>query len=387
MRKKTINSKPIRVLAIVCQLNPGGLENRLMDIIRSIDKSRVVIDVFTYREKPGLFDKEVKKMGGIVYYNPPLNVRNMFWYVHYFRRFLISHSEYKIVHAHQDAWCSVFCMGAYMARVPVRIAHSRTAISPKNLGHCVKNIIKIPTKKYANHYFAVSEKAGRWLYGDRMFNRGRVVIWPNAIDAKRFYYNEEVRKKVRNTNGWKGKYVIIHVGNYTYPKNHPFLLRIFNEVYKRDGEAVLVLVGTGDNSAINQIKKYIRENKLEKNVQILGSRNDVNELLQGADVFLFPSIFEGLPGALVEAQASGLPCVMSDVIAHEVKITPNLTERSLSDSSIEWAKDVLRYKGFQRKNTRKYIENKGFDVFSLSEKYCEFYEKSYLGEYKTNGYI
>lgn len=366
--------EPIRVLAIVCKLVPGGLETRLMDIIRNIDKDRVIIDVFTYRMEPGTYDEEVKALGGKVYYNPPLTVKNMFWYVGYFREFLSEHPEYRIVHAHQDAWCSVFCKGAYLAGVPARIAHSRTAIKATRLNHHVKNIIKQPIKKYANYFFAVSENAGRWLYGNKMYEQGKVEIWPNAIDASKYYYNSETRIRVREDNHWKNKYVIMHVGNFTPPKNHPFILTVFKEVYKRDKSAILVLVGKGEHEKLD---KYIEENSLNGAVVFLGRRTDVNELLQGADVFLFPSIFEGLPGALVEAQAAGLPCVISDTIANEVHILPCIKVKSLRKDADSWADDVLAYRDYNRKDMREYIEKKGFDINSLTQKLCEFYESVY----------
>ena len=167
--------KPIRVLAVVFSMRHAGLETRLMDIIRNINRERVIIDVFSYQLNKGVFDDEIVSLGGKVYYNPPLTPKNMFWYVRYFRDFLLSHPEYKIVHAHQDAWCSVFCKGAYLAGVPVRIAHSRTAISGHSLDYMAKNIIKIPARKYANYYFAVSEKAGRWLFGDKLVDSGKVI--------------------------------------------------------------------------------------------------------------------------------------------------------------------------------------------------------------------
>ena len=366
--------KPIRVLAVVYRLIPGGLENRLMDIIRNIDTSRVVIDVFSYHPEAGIYDEEVKRFGGRVFYNPPLNVKNMLWYVRYFKRFLEAHPEYRIVHAHQDAWCSVFCKGAYLAGVPVRIAHSRTALASNSLTNFIKNINKLPTKRYDNYLFAVSEKAGRWLYGDKAFDAGRVEIWPNSIEARRFYYDPAVREAVRAENNWNGKYVVMHVGNFTLPKNHPFILEVFSRVRERDRDALLVLVGDGDRARINGL---IESNGCGDAVQLLGTRTDVNRLLQGGDVFLFPSIYEGLPGALVEAQAAGLPCVISDTIAREVHITPNLKILSLSAKATDWADSILKYKDFERSDTRRYIEEKRFDVRGLAKDLCRFYEDAY----------
>lgn len=192
-----MGEKPIKVLAIVCQMNRGGLESRLMDIIRHINYGQVQIDVFTYRKEPGIFDEEIKELGGRIYYNPPLTIKNMFWYVRYFRDFLKHHREYRIVHAHQDAWCSVFCKGAEEADVSVRIAHSRTAIQSWKLSDLAKNIIKLPTRKYATEYFAVSDKAAEWLFGKKLMASGNVMIWQNAIENKRYVFEQKIRKRVR----------------------------------------------------------------------------------------------------------------------------------------------------------------------------------------------
>ena len=364
---------PIKVLAIVNKLVPAGLENRLMDIIRNIDRESVRVDVFTYQLEPGIYDDEVRSLGGIVYYNPSLTVKNMFWYTRYFRDFLKAHPEYRIVHAYQDAWCSVFCRGAFLAGIPVRIAHSRSSYLTKGLKNYIRNIIKIPTRWYANYYFAVSDKAGKWLYGDRLYAKGQVQVWPNAIDARSFYFNESVRNRVRESNGWTDKYVVIHVGNYTFPKNHPFIFDVFDEVYKRDDSAILVLVGDGDRAYIEEL---IKDHDLAEAVSLLGSRTDVKDLLQGADIFLFPSLYEGLPGALVEAQAAGLPCIYSDVITEEVRITPSVTVKPLSDPPEEWARCIMDYKGYKRRDTSEYIREKGFDVKDLTERLCIFYENS-----------
>ncbi len=379
---------PIRVLAVVYKLLPAGLENRLMDIIRNIDHNRIQIDVFTYQMEQGIYDDEVRSLGGKVYYNPPLTIKNMFWYVNYFKRFLEKHTEYKIIHAHQDAWCSVFCRGAYLAKVPIRIAHARTAIT-LNGSKClvkdfVKNIVKIPTKKYANYYFAVSDKAGKWLYGDKLYNEGKVQVWPNAIDADKFYFNQEIRLSLREKNQWNDKYVVMHVGNFTPPKNHPFILEVFKEIHLKNPDSVLVLVGDGDRACISTcIERY----NLGNSVQLLGSRRDVHELLQAADVFLFPSIFEGLPGALVEAQAAGLPCVISDTITKDVYILPTLIVLPLSQGCKEWAEKVLQCNNSRRESARKYIEAKGFDIHSLTEKLCCFYEDAYKKGMGNDGLI
>lgn len=362
---------PVKVLAVVYQMNRGGLENRLMDILRNIDRSKVQIDIFTYRETKGLFDDEVIELGSKIYYNKPLTVRNMFGYVNYFADFLREHREYQIVHAHQDAWCSVFLKGAKKARIPVRIAHSRTAIeNSHSIQDLAKNIIKLPTKRYATHMFAVSKKASIWLYGRKNFESGKTKVWPNAIEASKYKYSESVRSKVKNELGLTNEHVVMHVGNFTPAKNHSFIIEIFSELIKKDNNFKLVLVGGGNDT---QIKELVCNLKLQDHVMFLGVRSDVERLLQAADVFLFPSLFEGLPGAVIEAEASGLPCVISDTISDEVVVTPNVKRISLSSDKSVWVKEVVNAINSERIDTKEYFQKNGYDVKYLVRDLEQFY--------------
>lgn len=365
--------KPIKVLAVVCQMNRGGLESRLMDIIRHINYGQIQIDVFTYRKEQGIFDEEIKRLGGEIYYNPPLTIKNMFWYVGYFRDFLKQHKEYRIVHAHQDAWCSVFCKGAEEADVPVRIAHSRTAIHSLKLSDIAKNIIKLPTRKYATDYFAVSDKAAEWLFGKRLARSGKVMIWQNAIENKKYVFDQRVRERIRKELNIENKKVVIHVGNFTAPKNHEFLIEVFEKILQKEPNAVLILVGGREN---RHIRQKAEEKKLEKRVFFLGSRKDVPDLLQAADVMVFPSKFEGLPGAVLEAQAAGLPCLLSDTITKEVEITPYIKWQSIKKNSFsEWAEEAIGLMEMKRTDTSEYFCKSGFDISVLVEKLESFYKE------------
>lgn len=369
-----MSNMPIRVLAIVCCLVPGGLEKRLMDIIRNIDRKRVIIDVFTYRIEEGVYDAEVRNLGGKVYYNPPLNVSNMFWYVKYFKDFLEHHPEYRIIHAHQDAWCGVFCKGAYLAKVPVRIAHSRTALAGINIQHLAKDLIKLSTRRYANYYFAVSKNAAIWLFGIQRYKNGEITILPNSIDTDSFIFDESTRIRVRKENNWDNKFIVIHVGNITPPKNHEFIIKVFSAVAQYNKDAVLVLVGGGEQY---RLRKIIEDLSLEEQIEFLGLRNDVGELLQASDVFLFPSKFEGLPGALIEAQASGIPCVVSDRIPDEAIISPNVQVLSLNEDIEKWSQAVLEQKHYCRKLGKQSIEKNKYDIESLVKWLMSFYEEVY----------
>ncbi|MFW5669008.1 MAG: glycosyltransferase [Acetivibrio ethanolgignens] len=368
-----MGEKPIKVLAVVCQMNRGGLESRLMDIIRHIDYGQVQIDVFTYRKEPGIFDEEIKELGGKIYYNPPLTIKNMFWYVGYFSNFLKQHTEYRIIHAHQDAWCSVFCKGAKEAGVPVRIAHSRTAIQNLRLSDIAKNIIKLPTRKYATEYFAVSDKAAEWLFGKKAVDSGKVLIWPNAIKNSEYVFNLQIRQKMREKLEIKNQKVLIHVGNFTAPKNHEFLIDIFERVCEKEPNTVLILIGGGESQ---NIKRRVEEKHLRDKVMFLGSRNDVKDLLQVGDVMVFPSKFEGLPGAVLEAQAAGLPCLLSDAITKNVEITPYVKWLSLKENSaLEWAEKAIEMMEMDRIDTSEFFRKSGFDISILVERLSNFYKQ------------
>ena len=370
-------SGPVKVLAVVAQMNSGGLENRLMDILRNIDRKRVQIDIFTYRLEPGVYDEEAIALGSKIYYNKALTIKNMVQYVSYFRDFLLQHPEYQIVHAHQDAWCSVFCKGAFLARVPVRIAHSRTAISTVSFRNICKNIIKLPTKKYATHCFAVSKKAGVWLFGKKACEEGTVEVWENAIDCARYSYSEEVRQQVRRELGIApDTLVLLHVGNFTLPKNHPFLLDVFCAYRKSDPKAILLLAG-GDTPVeqnMDHMKQLAKQKGIYESVRFLGKRGDVSRLLQAGDIFVFPSLFEGFPGAVLEAQAAGLPCVISDRITEEVALLNTTRMLPLKRSIQQWVDTIREFQNIPRKDTFQTLFEKGYDIHALVEKMMSFYE-------------
>lgn len=363
----------VKVLAIVCQMNRCGLENRLMDIIRNIDYSRVCIDIFSYRESPGILDNEIRSLGGTVYYNPPLTVTNMLWYIKYFERFLEEHKEYKIVHAHQDAWCSIFCKGAYFAGVPVRIAHSRTAISMFSLSNTVKNLIKIPTRKYATHYFAVSDLAGEWLFGKKNMREEKVCIWKNAIDTKKYRFDIKRRRLMRDNLGLKTEKVIMHVGNFRSGKNQLFLIKLLKSLRKRENVKLIFVGGAVEQEYLDKVKSNVHKEKLEKDVLFLGNRADVPDLLQAADVLCCPSFYEGMPGAVLEAQAAGLPCIISSGITKEAIILNTTKALKLTDSIENWCEEIINAFSIKRRDTYEEMVNAGFDIHTLIKKLTKFY--------------
>lgn len=362
----------LRVLQIVTKMDVGGLESRLMDIYRQIDKTRVQFDFYTCDNDSGYFDKEIEEMGGIIHKGFCLNWKNTKSIPAHFCSFLSQHPEYTVVHCHMNSWSGLILKGAYNAGAPVRIAHSRGAIEGFSMQNTYKNIIKKSVNKYATHRFSVSEKAAIWLFGKRTVADGNVKIWPNAIDAVKFIFNENIRLDKRKEFDLEDKCVIMHVGNITPPKNHAFLLEIFKQFHNLVEQSVLLLIGSDFmNGAIQEKAKSL---DCSESILFLGQRTDVSELLQAADVFVFPSLHEGLPGAVLEAQAAGLPCLISDTISEEIKITNLVKQLPLKEKPIFWAENICNMMQIKRENTYEQICASGYDIKSLAEKLTDFYE-------------
>lgn len=269
-------------------MNQGGVENFIMNFYRKIDKSKIQFDFLVNRK--GYFDDEIKKMGGKIYYIPALQKVGQIKYQKNLDTFFQNHNEYKIVHSHLNQVTGLILERAKKANIPVRIAHSHNSKSPKNIViRCYKNYLGNKIFNSANVYFACSKVAADWLF--KGYSEKAIII-NNAIDVDKFIYNQEKRKKIRQElNIVNDKMMLIgHVGRFNKQKNHLFLLKIFKDLLNKKDDCMLLLIGEGKlkNKIIKLIYKYGLENK----VKLLGTRKDVNDILQGIDVLLFPSLYE-----------------------------------------------------------------------------------------------
>jgi len=351
---------PIRVLMVVGQMNRAGIESRLMDLYRRVDHEKVQFDFYTLHKEKGQFDDEILALGGKIYYTDPLSVKKLCAIPKRFERFCRSHPEYKIIHAHMNQWCGLILKGAKRAGVPIRIAHARTSLEKTNIKNIVKNLVKIPTNRYANYKLAVSDKAGEWLYGKKAVSRGEVLYWKNSIQVEDFAYSPELRAKKREELSLGDSFTLLHVGNLRREKNHPYLFRVFAEVLKQHSNSKLVLVGRDQSEG--QLPKLAQDLGIYENILFLGSRSDVAELLQVGDVFVFPSFYEGFPTSVLEAQAAGLPCVISDRITKEVMVTPLVEMRSIDENPFVWAEHVLKKRETTRLQTGDLIVKAGHSL-------------------------
>lgn len=350
-------------------MNRGGLETMIMNYYRNIDRTKVQFDFLVHRFDKANYDDEILSLGGKIYHLPNLNPFSKV-YLNSLDEFFKSHREYKIVHCHLDCMSAIPLKVAKENGVPIRIAHAHSSNQTKDLKYPLKLYYKTKIRKYATHLFACSEEAGKW-----MFNTNQFFVLPNAIDSKLYSFNEDKRNKIRNELQLNNQLVVGHVGRFNSVKNHTFIIDIFNELHKINPESVLLLAGTGN--LMNDIKDKVNKLKLSDNVKFLGLRSDIPDLMQSMDVFVFPSLYEGLPVTLVEAQASGLPCIISDKVPIECKKTDSVQQISLEKSAKYWAEVLLKASKSERRNTYDEIVSSGFDIRSNATKLLEYYINQY----------
>ncbi len=361
----------IRVLHVVTFMGRGGLETMLMNYYRSIDRTKVQFDFLVHRDFRADYDDEIESLGGKIHRIPRL-VPWSFKYRNALNNFFKTHPEYKIVHVHQDCLSSIICKSAKKNGVPVRIAHSHNNNQDKNLKYLIKLFYRHFIPKYATKLMSCSNEAGRWMFGDHDF-----IILPNAIDTHKFAFSDETAKKIRSEHSIDNKTLVLgHVGRFEPQKNHDFLIDIFYEVQK-SVPAKLMLVG--DGYLRKSIEEKVNSLGICDKLIFTGVQNNVHELLQAMDVFIFPSLYEGFGISVIEAQSVGLPCIISDTISRECSVTDLVERLSLNDSPETWRNAILKQANKMRIDRSTDIKNCGFDIAQSAEWLCDYYMKNSEG--------
>ena len=328
MSQAESSKKPIIVAQIMGKWIGGGVESVIMNYYRHLDHQKIQFDFICDEDSTRIPYDEIKKLGGRVFLVP--KYQKLPQYLKALED-LFRKNQYRIVHSNVNT-LSVFPLyAAKKAGVPVRISHSHSTSNPKEWKrNIIKNILRPFSKKYATDYFACSELAGRYLFGDKTFDRGEVKIIHNAIDLDKFKFDPEARKKLRKELNIKEKTVVIgHVGRFVKQKNHDFLVYAFKKYHNKNPNTKLLLIGTGPLE--EKIRDQVKKLNLEDSVLFLGQRNDTNKLYSVMDVFCLPSLYEGLPVAGIEAQAAGLPCVYSDKVTIEADAANNAYYASIKN--------------------------------------------------------
>jgi len=372
------NQEPIRIAQIIGKWVGGGVEAVVMNYYRHIDKSKIQFDFICDEDSTNIPYDEINSLGGKVILIPPY--QKVIRY-HKELKKVLKENNYQIVHSHINT-LSVFSLwAAKSAGVPVRIAHSHSTTNKKEKKkNLMKQVLKHFSKVFATDYMCCSELAGRWLFGDKEYEKGNVYLLNNAIDLDKFKYDENIRKEKRKElNISDDTLVIGHVGRFVEQKNHRFLIDIFNEVHKEREDSILLLAGQGP--LIDEIKEKTSELGLNESIKFLGQRNDIDVLYQAFDVFLLPSLYEGLPVVGVEAQATGLFCIMSDDMTKETKVLDSTKFLKINDGSKKWADEIINsFNQYKRMDSKKEMLENGYEINNEANKLEMYYEKFFLEE-------
>lgn len=364
----------IRILHSVSNMDRAGIETMLMNYYRNIDKNRMQFDFLCNKTKPGAYDNEIISMGGKIYHTPGLNPAKYPQYLSYMQALFQKHPEYRIIHAHNGAFGVYALHAAKKDGIPVRIFHGHDAKLAFDIKWPLRIFCRSRLPYNCNYHCACGIDAARCYYGDAVIDRGDYKLIHNAIDVNRFRYNEEIRNSLRSMYHLEKKTVIGHIARFTKQKNHTFLIDIFQKIHEQDTNTVLVLLGEGE--LMEKMKKKIKNCGIEDSVMIMGNVANANEWYQAFDAFVLPSLWEGLPVVGIESQMASLPCIFSDTVTAETKISDKVTFLSLKQKPEAWAATILsKIKENKRIDMEKVITRAGYNIAVEAAKLQSFYER------------
>lgn len=364
--------KPIRILHVIRSMNMAGSETMIMNLYRNIDRNKIQFDFLVDVDFDCDYDEEIKLMGGKIYRLPRFKLVNIIKYIFHCVKFFKEHKEFLVVHGHIGSTAPIYLSIAKLYGIPT-IAHSHSEGRIINLKSIAYRLISYPTRFIADYFFACSYQAGVNRFGKGVVIKNSFSIWSNAIDFDVFKFNPRIREIVRDKFYLNNKLVIGHVGRLSLPKNHSFLLDIFNEIQKMKANSILLLVGEGELRL--ELMRKCEVLGLKDKVIFMGIEKDVSDILQAMDIFVFPSIYEGIPLSIIEAQASGLPIIASEAVPKEAVIIGGHAKRiSLNKGEKYWAESILNFADIYSENNRGTdIDTFKFDVKLTAQQLEEFY--------------
>lgn len=360
-----------KILIICAGLCIGGVERFAANISIYAPKNEFSFDYLVFDEYPSDYVKEVESNGARVISIPSPKKE----YIKYIKTLgeLIDDNQYDVIHSHTQFNSGINLLIAKKHNVPIRIAHSHTSEHEHSIGllkQTYENYMRKLIINNATNYCACGSDAGKWMYGNHSF-----TIINNGIDVSNYQYNEANRDDIRNKyNLPSDAFVIGHSGTLSKLKNQEFLIELLPRLLKRNSKVYLMLLGDGSDDIKKHLRDLTKEYELTDRVIFTGSVNNVNEYLSAFDVFAFPSLREGTPLALIEAQANGLPCIINDVIPNDACLTDLITKVSIYDVDY-WLSTITNAK---RKNSIKYakiIEETGYDINNAMIPLYELYRK------------
>lgn len=349
-------------------LRYGGTEGFMMNYWRHFDRERIQIDFLTHTDtgEKGVYDDEILAGGGRMFFLP-IKSKHPLQYTKVLKE-LLQRERYDAVHSHADAANAGILSVAKQVGVPLRVSHSHnTATQTANMlkkWYNDREKRRIPS--VATHLLACSRLAGEWLYGDTDF-----TVVSNAIEPERFAFRQDVREAVRREWQWENATVIGHIGRFCYQKNQAFLIESFRRLYERHPEMRLLMVGEGEDESA--VRELITRYGLTEAVRVVGPTPRVAEFYQAMDVFALPSRFEGLPIVLLEAQAAGLPCIVSDSVSSQSNITGHIQFLPTDDAE-KWSQVLETATALPRYESRLSLQQAGYDITQQAHRLQKLYE-------------
>lgn len=370
----------IRVLHMIASLGIGGTQAMVMNLYRKIDRSKVQFDfIIDHSDHPKhtFFENEIRRLGGKIYIMPTFKGGNILEIVRTWDLFFREHREYGILHTHARSYACIYLAIAKKYGVKT-IVHSHSTSNGKGFSALIKKILQYPLRYQADYFFGCSMSAGEWLFGKKIANSDRYFLIRNAVDLENYRFNPGIRKKYRKLIGAKANTTVYtHVGRLHESKNHSFLLNVFWEIQKKKDDSLLLLVGEGELR--EKIEEQVKALQIDEKVRMLGARNDVQSILFASDYFLFPSKWEGLGISLIEAQAAGLSCFISENVPNEAVICRNVKVLSLEQGCVRWGEEII--KGLQvplnREQAYKDVVDAGYDIQEVALYLQELYLSVY----------
>lgn len=372
----------IRILHSVSNMDRAGIETMLMNYYRHMDHTKIQFDFLCNKKKPGAYDDEIRELGGRIFRTPGLNPGRYPQYLSFMKVLFRDYPEYRIVEAHNGALGVYALHAAKVNKIPVRIFHAHGATITKDWKLPIKLVCKSLLPMNMNQRFTCGVAAAKCYFGKKLTDAGEFVLIPNAIEIEQFSFESSVRERMREKYGLTDKHVVGHVGRFMAQKNHTFLLDAFAAFKKKDRLAHLVLLGDGE--LMPAIKEKAEQLGIANSVSFVGAVSNVNEWYQAFDLFVLPSIWEGLPVVGVEAQAADLPCIFAKSITAEIGILEKTQFVGLEESLDNWTAAMCRALSMTgRKNVRDVIAAHGYDIYAEAEKLQERYLKL-AGEQNEN---
>lgn len=368
---------PIRILHVLGQLNLGGAESRIMDLYRAIDRDKIQFDFVVHTDKKCYFDDEILTLGGHIYHIPRFKIYNIFSYQKAWKELFRKHNDWKLIEGHMTSTASIYLPIAKKAGL-VTTSHARSAGTDPGLKGLITRILRRNLSQKADYLLTCSELAGIAVYGQKAVDNGQTIFLPNAIYCSKFTFDKETRDSIRSELGIEDKLVLGHVGRFHFAKNHTYLIHAYAEFLKAyDKDCVLLLIGDGPLKP--DTEELVNTLGIADKVIFAGNKSSIYNYYMAMDMFVYPSRYEGMPGTVVEAQASGLKVLMSNEICDEVIATDLVETLSIAIPPEAWAKKLVSKVSEltplpERTKYADIMENSGFDAIGQSQILTPFYE-------------